>query len=61
VIKFDDLLVSSWQNGGSGGDLPMENFSLNFSKYQFEYKPQKEDGSLDAAVVAKYSLKERKQ
>jgi type VI secretion system secreted protein Hcp len=60
VIKFDDLMVSSWQNGGSGGDLPMENFSLNFSKYQFEYKPQKEDGSLEAAVVSKYSLKERK-
>jgi type VI secretion system secreted protein Hcp len=52
VIKMSDLLVSSYQVGGSqGGDIvPTDQVSLNFSKIEAEYKPQKADGSLDAGV-----------
>ena len=32
--------------------LPVDQFSLNFAKIEFEYKPQKPDGSLDSAVTA---------
>ena len=62
-VKFSDLLVSSYQTGGSsGGDaIPMEQISLNYSKIETEYKPQKEDGSLDAAMKAGYDLKANKK
>jgi type VI secretion system secreted protein Hcp len=63
IIKLSDLLVSSFQTGGSGhGDVvPTDQFSLNFAKIEFEYKPQKPDGSLDAPVKAGYDLKANKK
>ena len=58
IIKFADLLVSSYQTGGSSGDIvPTDQISMNFSKIEFEYKPQKADGSLDSAVKTGYDLK----
>ncbi len=60
-VKLTDVVVSSYQTGGSGGDVPMESFSLNFSKIEFEYKPQKPDGSLDAPIKAGYDLKLNKK
>lgn len=62
VITFSDLLVSSYQTGGSGGDVtPVDQFSLNYTKIEFEYKPQKADGTLDAPVKAGYDLKANKK
>jgi type VI secretion system secreted protein Hcp len=63
VITMTDLLVSSYQSGGSEGSnaLPVDQFALNFTTVKFEYKPQKPDGSLDAAVTAGYNLKENKK
>jgi type VI secretion system secreted protein Hcp len=62
-VVFTDLLVSSFQTGGSGGSdiIPLDQISMNFSKIEFEYKPQKQDGSLDAAVKAGYDLKLNKK
>ena len=57
--KFYDLLISSYQTGGSShGDIvPTDQISFNFSKVEVEYKEQKADGSLGAAVPAGYDLK----
>lgn len=61
-IKFSDLLVSSYQTGGSGGDaLPMESVSLNFAKIEFEYKEQKTDGSMGGAITAGWDLKKNQK
>jgi type VI secretion system secreted protein Hcp len=61
-ITFTDLLVSSYQTGGSQGqEVPIDSISLNFSKIEFGYKPQKEDGTLDAEVKAGYDLKLNKK
>jgi len=59
-IKFTDVLISSYQSGGSqGGDeIPVEQISLNFAKINVEYADQKEDGSLNPATVASYDLKQ---
>lgn len=59
-IKFENVLVSSYQTGGSSGAniLPMDQISLSFSKIEFEYKPQKADGSLDSPVKAGYDVKQ---
>ena len=60
-ITLSDVLVSSYQSGGSSSsELPMEQISLNYSKIEFEYKQQKPDGSLDAAVRAGWDLKTSK-
>jgi type VI secretion system secreted protein Hcp len=59
-VTFTDLLVSSYQTGGSGGDvIPMDQISLNFSKVEIEYKEQKPDGSLGGAIKAFYDMKKQ--
>jgi type VI secretion system secreted protein Hcp len=61
-IVMSDLLVSSYQTGGSTGDVvPLDQISLNFSKIEYEYKPQKADGSLDSPVKTGYDLKLNKK
>jgi type VI secretion system secreted protein Hcp len=62
-ITLTDVLVSSYQVGGSGGSdiIPVEQVSLNFSKIEKEYKPQKPDGSLDSPVKAGWDLKSNKK
>lgn len=62
VVKLSDVLVSSYQSGGSGGAdvVPMEQISFNFSKVEFEYKEQKADGTLAGGIKANYDLKQSK-
>lgn len=61
-VKFSDLLVSSFQTGGSTGEVvPVDQISLNFAKIEYEYYPQKKDGSLDAKVVTGWDLKANKK
>jgi len=61
-VTFSDILVSSFQTGGSaGGDVvPMDQISLNFTKVEFEYKEQKPDGTLGGAIKAHYDIKQVK-
>jgi type VI secretion system secreted protein Hcp len=63
VVKFEDLLVSSYQAGGSAQSavIPLDQISLNFAKIEYEYKEQKADGSLGSPVKAGWSLKENKK
>jgi type VI secretion system secreted protein Hcp len=62
VLKFQDVLISSYQTGGSeGGDIvPTDQVSFNFAKIDFEYRPQKADGSLDVGIHFKYDIKANK-
>jgi len=62
-ITLTDVLVSSYQTGGSGHSevLPVDQFSLNFAKIEKEYKPQKADGSLDSPIKAGWDLKANKK
>ena len=62
-ITMSDLLVSSYQTGGSGHSdiVPTDQVSLNYSKIEFEYKEQKPDGTLGGSVKAGYNLKENKK
>jgi type VI secretion system secreted protein Hcp len=60
-ITMSDLLVSSYQTSGSGGDVvPVDQIAMNFSKIEFEYKPQKQDGSLDSPIKSGYDVKANK-
>jgi len=59
---FTDVMVSSYQTGGSGGSgiVPTEQVSLNYAKMEIEYKEQKPDGNLGGAIKAGYDLKQMK-
>lgn len=58
-IVLSDVLVSSYQSGGHDGSnsVPTDSFSLNFTKIEFDYKPQKKDGSLDSPQHGGWDLK----
>ena len=52
VIKMTDILVSSYQTGGSdGNDMLVDSLVLSFSSIQGEYRPQRADGTLGTPVV----------
>lgn len=58
-ITFTDVLISSFQTGGHQGDvIPLDQIAFNYSKIEFEYKEQKPDGTLGAAVTSGWNLKE---
>ncbi len=62
-VKLSDVIVSSYQVGGHGGDgvVPSEQFSLNFAKLEYEYKPQKSDGTLEAPIKTGFDIKANKK
>ena len=59
IVKLNDVLITAVTHGGSS-DGNAENVSLSFAKIALEYRPQKEDGSLDAGVHFKYDFKTHK-
>jgi type VI secretion system secreted protein Hcp len=63
LVKMSDLLISSYQTGGSesGAPTPTDHISLNFSKIEFEYKPQLADGKLGSPIKTGFDLKAMKK
>ena len=62
TFKFHDVLVSSFQTGGSeqADVLPTDQVSFNFAKIEVEYKEQKPDGSLVSGGQFGFDLKANK-
>jgi type VI secretion system secreted protein Hcp len=62
TFKFHDVLVSSFQTGGTedAALVPTDEVSFNFAKLEVEYKPEKADGSLGSVVEFRYDLKTNK-
>lgn len=63
VIKLSDVIITSVSPSGTGdsGSSQIESVGLSFAKVDFEYKPQKPDGSLDAGIHFKYDIKANKE
>jgi len=61
TVTFSDILVSSFQIGGSGGSdvIPMEQISLNFTKIEVAYKEQDAKGAGQGAIKAWYDSKQQ--
>ena len=53
VITMEDVFCSSFNTSGSG-ELPMEQFSLNYAKIKYEYKEQTKQGSGSGQKIAGY-------
>ncbi|HMU64817.1 MAG TPA: type VI secretion system tube protein Hcp, partial [Nitrosomonas sp.] len=60
---FSDLIISSYQTGGSSGSgvVPTEQISFNYAKMEVEYKEQKADGTLGGPVKAGWDLKKNEK
>ncbi|HTM76531.1 MAG TPA: type VI secretion system tube protein Hcp [Devosia sp.] len=57
-VTLKDVLVSSYQTGGSGGDvIPMDQFALNFTSIKIDYLPQDAKGKGGGATTAGWDLK----
>jgi len=62
MIKLEDLMISSYQSGGHAGSGEVsDQFALNFTKIEFNYKPQKADGTLGSAISAGWDVKANKK
>jgi type VI secretion system secreted protein Hcp len=59
---FSDVLISSYQTGGSSSAdvVPLDQVSLSFATIEIEYREQKPDGSLGGSVKAGWDLKQNK-
>lgn len=57
VLKFSDLVVSSYQTQATPNEPPIESLSFNFGRIDVAFRPQKADGSLDAPVTAGWDVK----
>jgi type VI secretion system secreted protein Hcp len=56
-IKLADIIISSVQEAGHGGDLLTENVTFNFAKFKVEYQEQKADGSGQPAGEMGWDIK----
>jgi type VI secretion system secreted protein Hcp len=61
VIKMNDILVTSVADSDDSGGSQLESVTLAFAKVDLEYRPQKQNGSLDAGIHFKYDLKANKE
>ena len=60
--KFEDIIVSSFQNAGSGGGgLPSESLSLKFAKVMYDYVAVDNKGKSQGKVAAGWDLAANKK
>lgn len=56
-ITFSDLLISSYKTIAGDQDAPMDACTINFSKFVYEYRPQRADGTMDGWISTGYDQK----
>ena len=61
IIKMNDVIITGVALNDTSEGTPSETVSMVFAKVDFEYKPRKSDGSLDAGVHFKYDIKGNKE
>jgi len=62
IVTMKDVMVTSISTGGSGGeDVLTENVTLNFSKFDVNYTPIRDDGSLDPPIEYGWKLRNKKE
>lgn len=62
TVKMTDVIVTAAALADTAADAlpPLETVSLRFAKVDYEYRPQKPDGSLGAAVAFKFDIAQNK-
>jgi len=59
-VTLSNVLISSFQIGGTGGFVPTDQISLNFAKIEVEYKEQDATGKLTGSITKWFDLKSMK-
>lgn len=60
IFTLTDVVVSSVSLGGSGGDLPVETITLNYTKIKVDYSVQKTDGGKEGVTPFLFDIKTNK-
>jgi type VI secretion system secreted protein Hcp len=62
-IKLNGVLISSYNVSGvgSGGAVPTDQFTLNFTKIEFTYQEQSDKGSVGSPVKVGYDVAANKK
>jgi type VI secretion system secreted protein Hcp len=60
TFSLSDVLVSSYQTGGTTADPPMDSISLSFAKIEMTYKQQSTKGGVGATTRAGWDRKANK-
>ena len=60
IVKMNDVIITAVAHGGTTAQPASETVTLAFAKVDFEYKPQKPDGSPGPANQFKYDIKANK-
>lgn len=54
-VTLTDVVISSYQTGGSGDDKPIESMTLNFAKIKKEYFKQDDKGVVTSAGTGSWN------
>ncbi len=60
IIKMNDVIITGVAQSAPSSEAGSEIVSLEFAKVDWEFKPQKADGSLDAGIHFKFDIKANK-
>src|SRR6266545_5635490 len=60
IIKMNDVIITGVVQSAPSSEAGSETVSLEFAKVDWEFKPQKADGSLDAGIHFKFDIKANK-
>jgi len=55
-LTMEKVVVTSVDCGAGGDETPIENVTLQFAKFTYEYTPQKDDGSGEAAIDKTFNI-----
>ncbi|MEA2237473.1 MAG: type secretion system secreted protein Hcp [Thermoanaerobaculia bacterium] len=55
-VEMTDVIISNQSLSGGGGDLPVENLTLDYGTVQYTYVLQKDDGTAGGNKPAKHDL-----
>jgi len=61
IIKMNDVIITGVVNSDTrGSEAGSETVNLEFAKVDWQFRPQKADGSLDAGIHFKFDIKANK-
>ena len=60
IIKMNDVIITGVLQSALSIEAGSETVNLEFAKVDWEFKPQKADGSLDAGIHFKFDIKANK-
>ncbi len=55
TIKMENVVIANYSLSGGGG-VPYENVSINYSKIEVNFIPQKDEGGVSGNIPATYDL-----